>query len=134
MRIVLLGAPGSGKGTQGEKLVARFGIPKVSTGDALRAAVNEGTARAKKRQEADAKKKWRADWQAAERRLRADEDKRVAATTDRLTRAALRRQIVAARRARVQLRKDGAPPPAPPPSKPPKGDGSRIFFGFIHAE
>jgi adenylate kinase len=43
MRIVLLGAPGSGKGTQGEKLVAHFGIPKVSTGDALRAAVKAGT-------------------------------------------------------------------------------------------
>ena len=38
MRLVLLGAPGSGKGTQGEKLVAQFGIPKISTGDALRAA------------------------------------------------------------------------------------------------
>lgn len=44
MRIVLLGAPGSGKGTQGEKLVARYGIPKISTGDALRAAVAAGTA------------------------------------------------------------------------------------------
>jgi adenylate kinase len=43
MRIVLLGAPGSGKGTQGEKLAAHFGIPKVSTGDALRAAVAAGT-------------------------------------------------------------------------------------------
>ncbi|HEX4872406.1 MAG TPA: adenylate kinase [Nevskiaceae bacterium] len=43
MRIVLLGAPGSGKGTQGEKLVAQFGIPKISTGDALRAAVAAGT-------------------------------------------------------------------------------------------
>lgn len=43
MRIVLLGAPGSGKGTQGEKLVAQLGIPKVSTGDALRAAVAAGT-------------------------------------------------------------------------------------------
>lgn len=43
MRLVLLGAPGSGKGTQGEKLVARFGIPKISTGDALRAAVKART-------------------------------------------------------------------------------------------
>ena len=43
MRIVLLGAPGSGKGTQGEKLVAQLGIPKISTGDALRAAVAAGT-------------------------------------------------------------------------------------------
>jgi len=43
MRLVLLGAPGSGKGTQGEKLVAQFGIPKISTGDALRAAVKAQT-------------------------------------------------------------------------------------------
>jgi adenylate kinase len=43
MRLVLLGAPGSGKGTQGEKLVAHFGIPKISTGDALRAAVKART-------------------------------------------------------------------------------------------
>lgn len=43
MRIVLLGAPGSGKGTQGEKMAAHFGIPKLSTGDALRAAVAAGT-------------------------------------------------------------------------------------------
>lgn len=43
MRLVLLGAPGSGKGTQGDKLVAEFGIPKISTGDALRAAVKAGT-------------------------------------------------------------------------------------------
>jgi adenylate kinase len=43
MRIVLLGAPGSGKGTQGEKLAAHFDIPKISTGDALRAAVKAGT-------------------------------------------------------------------------------------------
>lgn len=48
MRIVLLGAPGSGKGTQGEKLVAHFGIPKISTGDALRAAVAAGTALGRK--------------------------------------------------------------------------------------
>ncbi|MGQ0619186.1 MAG: adenylate kinase [Panacagrimonas sp.] len=48
MRLVLLGAPGSGKGTQGEKLAAHFGIPKVSTGDALRAAVKAGTELGKK--------------------------------------------------------------------------------------
>ena len=48
MRIVLLGAPGSGKGTQGEKLVAHYGIPKISTGDALRSAVKAGTEMGKK--------------------------------------------------------------------------------------
>ncbi|GAC1632548.1 MAG: adenylate kinase [Nevskia sp.] len=44
MRIVMLGAPGSGKGTQGDLLARHFGIPKSSTGDALRAAVKAGTA------------------------------------------------------------------------------------------
>ena len=43
MRMVLLGAPGSGKGTQGERLAEELGIPRVSTGDALRAAVKSGT-------------------------------------------------------------------------------------------
>jgi adenylate kinase len=41
--LVLLGPPGSGKGTQGEKLAAEFKIPKVATGDVLRAAVAAGT-------------------------------------------------------------------------------------------
>ncbi len=43
MRIVLLGAPGSGKGTQSQRLVERQRIPQVSTGDLLRAAVAQGT-------------------------------------------------------------------------------------------
>jgi adenylate kinase len=43
MRIVLMGAPGSGKGTQSQRLVERFGIPQISTGDLLRAAVANGT-------------------------------------------------------------------------------------------
>lgn len=48
MNIVLLGAPGSGKGTQAQKLVAEFGFAHISTGDLLRAAIKEGTKLGKK--------------------------------------------------------------------------------------
>lgn len=48
MRTVLLGAPGSGKGTQGVVLSKKYGIPQVSTGDLLRAAVAAGSELGKK--------------------------------------------------------------------------------------
>jgi adenylate kinase len=41
--VVLLGPPGAGKGTQGERIAADLGVPKVATGDVLRAAVKAGT-------------------------------------------------------------------------------------------
>jgi adenylate kinase len=43
MLIVLLGPPGAGKGTQGDLLAAKLGVPKIATGDVLRSAVREGT-------------------------------------------------------------------------------------------
>ena len=50
MRIVLLGAPGSGKGTQSQLLVKAFGIPQISTGDLLREARAKGTELGRKAQ------------------------------------------------------------------------------------
>lgn len=43
MIVVLLGPPGAGKGTQGERIAASLGVPKIATGDVLRAAVKDGT-------------------------------------------------------------------------------------------
>lgn len=51
MNIVFMGPPGAGKGTQAERIVERFGIPHISTGDAFRQAMQEGTPLGRKAQE-----------------------------------------------------------------------------------
>ncbi len=51
MRIILLGAPGAGKGTQGDLISEKYNIPKISTGDILREAVRKGTPLGKKAKE-----------------------------------------------------------------------------------
>ena len=43
LNIVIFGAPGSGKGTQSERIVEKFGINHISTGDVLRAEIKNGT-------------------------------------------------------------------------------------------
>ena len=43
LNIVIFGAPGSGKGTQSERIVAKYGINHISTGDVLRAEIKAGT-------------------------------------------------------------------------------------------
>lgn len=45
LNIVIFGAPGSGKGTQSERIVAKYGINHISTGDVLRAEIKNGTER-----------------------------------------------------------------------------------------
>ena len=51
MRAVLLGPPGAGKGTQAVKLVKKYGVPQISTGDIFRKNIKEGTELGRKAQE-----------------------------------------------------------------------------------
>ena len=49
MKIIMLGAPGAGKGTQAKKIAAKYQIPHISTGDIFRANIKNGTELGKKR-------------------------------------------------------------------------------------
>ena len=51
MKIIMLGAPGAGKGTQAKMIADKYGIPHISTGDIFRANIKEGTELGKKAQE-----------------------------------------------------------------------------------
>ena len=48
MRIIMLGAPGAGKGTQAKKIAEKYGIPHIYTGDLFRSNIKTGTALGKK--------------------------------------------------------------------------------------
>ena len=48
MKIIMLGAPGAGKGTQAKQIAAKYEIPHISTGDIFRANIKEGTELGKK--------------------------------------------------------------------------------------
>ena len=50
-RLLIIGPPGSGKGTQGERIIAKYGIPSISTGDIFRKNISEGTELGKKAKE-----------------------------------------------------------------------------------
>ena len=51
MKIIMLGAPGAGKGTQAKQIAGKYGIPHISTGDIFRANIKNGTELGKKAKE-----------------------------------------------------------------------------------
>ena len=59
MKIIMLGAPGAGKGTQAKKIAAKYNIPHISTGDIFRANIKNGTEPGKKAKELPYTMLWR---------------------------------------------------------------------------